>query len=259
MTSVPGTGFDGKQKYYSDYRLDYPDEVIEYVVDRFGLTKDSTVLDLGCGTGRIGLKMSRHVSEVVAADPDAGMLEQGRQAAASRDVENIEWKQATGSEVHHLDRKFDVVTVGRAFHRMDTERVLTNIKEVLRDGGGLSVLTSTEWFKRGTEPWQDKVHKVVQRRFDDVPDRTGPVNYDTSRTETLKGYGFQNVEKKEFVETKRFSVEEVAGYVLSLSFAPVSDEDERRSLTEELKEELGFTNRLSQEIEFSVVSGMAPD
>jgi ubiquinone/menaquinone biosynthesis C-methylase UbiE len=259
MDSVPGTGFDGKQKYYSDYRLDYPDEVIEYVVDRFGLTKDSTVLDLGCGTGRIGLKMSRHVGEVVAADPDAGMLEQGRQAADSQGIKNIEWKQAAGSEIHNLDRKFDVVTMGRAFHRMDTEQGLSNIKEVLKGGGGLSVLTSTEWFKRGTEPWQDKVHEVVQRRLDDVPDRTGPISYDTTRTETLKSYGFQKVEKKEFVETKQFSVEDAAGYVLSLSFAPASSEDERRSLAEELKEELGSTDQLSQEIEFSVVSGVAPD
>jgi ubiquinone/menaquinone biosynthesis C-methylase UbiE len=259
MDSVPGTGFDGKQKYYSDYRLDYPNRVIEHIVDRFGLTEDSTVLDLGCGTGRIALQIAQHVSEVVAADPDTGMLEQGRQAADSQGIENIEWKQATGSEIHHLDRKFDVVTIGRAFHRMDTEQGLGNIKEVLKGGGGLSVLTSTEWFKRGTEPWQDTVHEVVQQRFDDVPDRTGPVSYDTTRTETLKSYGFQNVKKKEFVETKRFSVEEAAGYVLSLSFAPASGEDERRSLVEELKEELWSTNRLSQEIEFSVVSGAAPD
>jgi ubiquinone/menaquinone biosynthesis C-methylase UbiE len=187
------------------------------------------------------------------------MLEQGRQAAVSQGIENIEWKQATGSEIHHLDRKFDVVTVGRAFHSMDTERVLTSMKELPRDGGGLSVLTSTGWFKRGTELWQDTVHEVVQQRLDDVPDRTGPISYDTTRTETLKSYRFQNVKKKESVETKRFSVEEAAGYVLSLSLAPASSGDERRSLTEELKEELGFMDQLSQEIEFSVVSGMAPD
>jgi predicted RNA methylase len=58
MTSVPGTEFEGRQKYYSDYRLDYPDEVIEHVVDRFDLTEDSAVLDLGCGTGRIALQIS---------------------------------------------------------------------------------------------------------------------------------------------------------------------------------------------------------
>jgi ubiquinone/menaquinone biosynthesis C-methylase UbiE len=256
---VSNTDFEGKQKYYSDYRLDYPNRLIGHVVDRFGLTKDSTVLDLGCGTGRIGLEISQHVGEVVAADPDAGMLEQGRQAADSQGIENIEWKQATGSEIHHLDRKFDVVTVGRAFHRMDTEHGLGNIKEVLKGGGGLSVLTSTEWFKRGTEPWQDKVHEVVQQRFDDVPDQTGPISYDTTRTETLKSYRFQKVEKKKFLETKQFSVENAAGYVLSLSFALASGEDERRSLAEELKEALWSTDQLSQEIEFSVVSGVAPD
>jgi cyclopropane fatty-acyl-phospholipid synthase-like methyltransferase len=55
---VSNTDFEGKQKYYSDYRMDYPDEVIEHVVDRFDLTEDSAVLDLGCGTGRIALQIS---------------------------------------------------------------------------------------------------------------------------------------------------------------------------------------------------------
>ncbi|MFL6204847.1 MAG: class I SAM-dependent DNA methyltransferase [Acidimicrobiales bacterium] len=65
----------------------------------------ATVLDAGCGTGRVGIELARHGIEVVGVDADASML-----ATARRLEPGIEWVEAdlTGLD---LGRTFDVVVL----------------------------------------------------------------------------------------------------------------------------------------------------
>ena len=65
----------------------------------------STVLDMGCGTGRVAIELARHGIEVVGVDPDLSMIEVARQRAPE-----LEWVAADGTTVE-LGRRFDVVVM----------------------------------------------------------------------------------------------------------------------------------------------------
>ena len=66
----------------------------------------SSVLDAGCGTGRVGAELARRgVSLVVGADIDASML-----ATARRSAPDVEWVQSDLAELD-LGRTFDVVVM----------------------------------------------------------------------------------------------------------------------------------------------------
>jgi SAM-dependent methyltransferase len=65
----------------------------------------ATVLDAGCGTGRVAVELARRAIEVVGVDVDASMLETARRRAPS-----LTWVQADLGEMS-LGRTFDVVVM----------------------------------------------------------------------------------------------------------------------------------------------------
>jgi 2-polyprenyl-3-methyl-5-hydroxy-6-metoxy-1,4-benzoquinol methylase len=65
----------------------------------------STVLDAGCGTGRVAIELAKHGIDVVGVDADPSMLA----TAASLEPE-IEWVQSDLADLD-LHRRFDVVVM----------------------------------------------------------------------------------------------------------------------------------------------------
>jgi SAM-dependent methyltransferase len=64
-----------------------------------------TVLDAGCGTGRVGIELARRGVEVVGADREASMLAVARERAPE-----VEWIESDLAELD-LARTFDVVVM----------------------------------------------------------------------------------------------------------------------------------------------------
>lgn len=64
-----------------------------------------SVLDAGCGTGRVAIELARHGIEVVGVDIDPSML-----AEAMRVAPDLEWVQADLTTLD-LGRSFDVVVL----------------------------------------------------------------------------------------------------------------------------------------------------
>lgn len=65
----------------------------------------STVLDAGCGTGRVAMELARHGIEVVGVDVDASML-----ATAHRLAPELTWLESDLTTLD-LGRTFDVVVL----------------------------------------------------------------------------------------------------------------------------------------------------
>ena len=65
----------------------------------------STVLDAGCGTGRVAIELARRGVSVVGADQDASMLDTARRRGPT-----VTWVEADLSHLA-LDRTFDVVVM----------------------------------------------------------------------------------------------------------------------------------------------------
>lgn len=67
--------------------------------------KPESVLDAGCGTGRVAIELARHGIEVVGVDVDASMI-----AEARRRAPELTWVQADLATLS-LGRTFDVVVM----------------------------------------------------------------------------------------------------------------------------------------------------
>jgi ubiquinone/menaquinone biosynthesis C-methylase UbiE len=94
-----------------------------------------TVLDAGCGTGRVAIELSRHGIEVVGADISSSMLETARELAPQ-----LDWIEADLTTLD-LGRRFDVVVMAGnvlLFTEPGTEAaVVESCARHLTDGGAL--------------------------------------------------------------------------------------------------------------------------
>jgi SAM-dependent methyltransferase len=94
-----------------------------------------TVLDAGCGTGRVAIELARRGIDVVGVDLDPPMLGQARTKAP-----HLEWVEADLCDID-LGRRFDVVAMPgnvMIFVCPGTEAsVVANLARHLRPGGRL--------------------------------------------------------------------------------------------------------------------------
>ncbi len=94
------------------------------------------VLDAGCGTGHTALTFAPHVAQVIAVDFTQGMLDQGRQLAAERGLDNIEFRLADVEKLDFSDAEFDlIVSRYSAHHWPHPQQALPAFRRILKPGG----------------------------------------------------------------------------------------------------------------------------
>lgn len=99
-----------------------------------------SVLELGCGTGRVTIPLAQSGVQIVGVDVVPGMVELARQKSVDLP---IEWIVADARDFH-LGRKFKLIfESGSVFHHMltreDQEAYLARVREHLEDDGCMVV------------------------------------------------------------------------------------------------------------------------
>jgi SAM-dependent methyltransferase len=127
LDSPDASPFAGTAQYYDRFRAPYAQAAIDFIVERYNLSEGVRALDLGCGPGTIAIPLSHTVAEVVAVDPDADMIAEGRRLATSTGRLNIQWLQSRAEDISPEAGPFQVTTIGQAFHWMDRGEVLRKL------------------------------------------------------------------------------------------------------------------------------------
>jgi ubiquinone/menaquinone biosynthesis C-methylase UbiE len=112
------------------------------LVERLGLEEGASVLDVGCGTGRLARWIGERVGpkgSVVGIDPLAERIDVARSHAASAVRFEVGRAEDLGA---FEDASFDAVCMSSVFHWVtDKAKALAEIRRVLRPGGRLGVTT----------------------------------------------------------------------------------------------------------------------
>ena len=108
---------------------------------RAGVSAGAKVLDTGAGTGAVTLPLQQLAGAdgfVVALDPSAGMLAEGRARGVKRTVRGV------GERLPFPDASFDFVTMGYALrHVGDLADAFAEYRRVLKPGGKVVLLEIT--------------------------------------------------------------------------------------------------------------------
>lgn len=111
---------------------------IKNLIQETSPTRDSTVLEIGCGTGEFAIALSRTAKEVIAADVSPIMLQYAKDKAETTGIENIEFVHAGFLTYEGLDRHFDIIVSQLALHHLPDfwkAIALQNIRRMLKVDG----------------------------------------------------------------------------------------------------------------------------
>ncbi len=150
----------GLQSHDGDRRIDWGQTSEDYSVYRpgpppsffqrlsaFGIGHaGQSILDLGTGTGVLARQFARQGATVSGIDVSAEQIETGKRLA---DAENlaVEFNAGPAESLPWLEPTFDVVTANQCWLYFDKDRVVDELRRVLRPGGCL-VTSHFSWLPR---------------------------------------------------------------------------------------------------------------
>ena len=112
-------------------------DTAEAIVRNTGLQATETVLEIGCGTGRVGLHLASRCARWIGADVSQNMLQHAREAL--KDFSNITFANLNGSDLSGFENaSLDVVYCSAVFMHLDEWdrfRYVTEMFRVLKPGG----------------------------------------------------------------------------------------------------------------------------
>jgi ubiquinone/menaquinone biosynthesis C-methylase UbiE len=103
----------------------------EALVQRLGITKGLTVLDLGCGDGTTALPAAKLGAEVLGVDIARNLVEAGNKRAQEHGLTNLKFQEGDASNLEQVrDKSFDVVV--SIFGAMFAPKPFDVAKEMVR-------------------------------------------------------------------------------------------------------------------------------
>ena len=204
----PRRTYDERAALYERGRPSYPPEAIAFLLEGLGAPEQLAVADVAAGTGILSRLFVRAGCRVTAVEPNASMR------GAAPPVEGLVWHQASAEDTGLPASCFQLATIAQAFHWLEPERALPEMRRILVPGGRLAVL----WNDRRREtPFELAYHELL-RELKPAPRRASPPA-DAQRA--LSGTPwFEEPETRRFGFLHRLDVDTLLARTFSLSYAP---------------------------------------
>ncbi|MAX36367.1 MAG: SAM-dependent methyltransferase [Gimesia sp.] len=221
--------FQGTVPYYARYRVPYPQPLLSQVCEQAQLTGTGRLLDLGCGTGELAIRLAPRFQEVIAVDPDAEMLATAKQKARDQQVPNIQWRHHSAEQLTAEPGSCELVTIGAAFHWMDRPVMASRIKTWLQPQQPLVILGYTSIWS-GNAAWHPLVRNVLKRWLGEKR-RAGSGEFNELAAPhelVLLDAGYQ-LEEIRYEYSQAWTLDDLLGNLYSTSFASPAVLGEKRA------------------------------
>jgi ubiquinone/menaquinone biosynthesis C-methylase UbiE len=242
MVLVDPHAFASAESYYARYRPWYPQELYTLLADRFALDGTQRALDLGCGPGTVALPLAHHVGQVIAVDPSAGMLEQGRILAKQRGVRNVLWQQGDSTALSSMALPpLDLCVIAKAFHWLNRDQVLSDLDTLTTKQAGVVVVSAGPPGSTPLPGWAAVIAEVRTAYLGTVR-RAGRGVYpepSESFQDTLARSPFPNITVASWDQPVVRSLTELVGLQYSNSYStPAQLGDRREAFERDLRQAL---------------------
>lgn len=110
-------------------------QILDIILDNAGITEETDVLDIGCGTGVLfPYYLERNVNSITAVDLSPEMVKIAKTKFPQTEVICGDAENIT------FDRQFDVVMIYNAFpHFPEPEKIIENLSKALKSGGKICI------------------------------------------------------------------------------------------------------------------------
>ncbi len=204
--------FSNRVENYVKYRPDYPREIVAYLTEHCGMTKETTIADIGCGTGISTRMFLENGNRVIGVEPNAAM-----RAAAVKFLVSFPWFQpvdGTSEATTLADNSVGMIVAAQAFHWFDPEKARTEFKRILKTGGYVALI----WNERqlDTTPFLIDYEALLLKYANDY----GNVRHENIHEKELSDFFQKEYDSATFQNVQIFDFEGLKGRMLSASYMP---------------------------------------
>ncbi|ONG42296.1 hypothetical protein BKE30_00370 [Alkanindiges hydrocarboniclasticus] len=217
------TGFEMGAPVYRKGRPDYPQQTQAWLTDSVGIHGNSTVVDLGSGTGKFLPQLLALTRQVHAVEPSPAMLGQLRQQ-----FPQISAHQASAAALPFADQSIDAVICAQSFHWFANTQSLTDIARVLKPNGKLGLI----WNSRDDSvDWVSRMVQLINTYENDTPRHQSG-----AWKKVLENSCFSLKDQAIFHHEHQGSIQDVIiNRALSTSFIAQLDQNQQNHFVDELK------------------------
>ena len=133
------TTFNTAATLYEEVRPEYPEELIQDIIDLSGLKDDSRILEVGCGTGKATRSFAERGYELVCLDIGTDLIAVARERL--KEFPNVSFA-AEAFETWKPEIRFDLIISATAFHWVDPNVRYLKASEALNSKGDLAVFSN---------------------------------------------------------------------------------------------------------------------
>jgi ubiquinone/menaquinone biosynthesis C-methylase UbiE len=217
--------FSDRVDIYQKYRPSYPNEVVNYIFDKFGLCESSIIADVGSGTGMFTELLLGKCSKVYAVEPNNEM----RYAADSRLLTYTSYNSVNGTSENTTlaSKSIDGITVAQAFHWFNINTTRQEFTRILKDNKYVFLI----WNDRTTNtPFLIEYENILKSKIPEYNE----VNHKNITPEIMKGFLIRDYTEISFQNNQLFTLDGVLGRLQSSSYTPKTDSNEYRVVESEI-------------------------
>ena len=195
--------FSGKAQFYNS-RPTYPQECIDYLVNKFGLSSNNVIADVGAGTGILTKPFLNMGCSVYAVEPNDDMF-----AELSKNLSqypNVILLKTSAEKNDVPEHSCDAVVVGTAFHWFDKDKFRAKCERILKNKQYIAILRIAN-------------NSDADKRIEEIKHYS---EQDLNDAKEFFGKGF--IEYVQFEYTQFFDEERYINNLLSSNTAPLPNE-----------------------------------
>jgi SAM-dependent methyltransferase len=224
--------FDLDAAGYASGRPGYPPVLFDVLVERCGLGRGSSVVEIGPGTGQATAELLRHGATVHAIEPGAALAEH-LVAALGGDALTV--AVSSFEEADLAEGAADIVVAATSFHWVDTAIGMGKVRSALRPGGWVAL-----WWNLWYDPdGPDAFAQALDPIFEELGDRQSPAHVDQNQEEhwlpLMRPAGFDDVTAERFPWTVEQTSDELVALFGTFSGMRIRPAAEQAQVLERIR------------------------
>ncbi|MBO9631849.1 MAG: class I SAM-dependent methyltransferase [Chitinophagaceae bacterium] len=204
--------FSNRVEDYVKYRPHYPREIVSFLADRYDLSNDKLIADIGAGTGISSHPFLEEGYRVIAVEPNKEMLDKAIELLSV--YPEFSSVPGTAEKTTLKAHSVDAIIAGQAFHWFDRDKAKIEFRRILKKAGVLAII----WNERLIEsPFEVEYDALIVKHASDYV----KVDHRNIKMEDMvRFFDPAPVELNVFSNKQVFDLEGLKGRLLSSSYMP---------------------------------------
>jgi SAM-dependent methyltransferase len=210
----PTGRFTGLAELYAKHRPSYPGAVVDYIVERCGLSPQSLLVDVGSGTGISSRLFAQRGVPVLGIEPNADMRARAEAEPLPEGLPVPIYRDGRAEATGLPPGSTDTVLAAQAFHWFEPQAALREFQRILKLGGWIALV----WNERDESDPLTAAYGAVIRS---TPGATElECNRGRAGEPLLVSPLFEDGERMLFHNEQQLDEQNLIGRALSASYAP---------------------------------------